>query len=65
MGLTTITAIAILAFNALMINAQAFTCECDGLDLPDWDDCKRSDGSVPRPFANDERKPQVQPSPAR
>lgn len=40
MGLTTVTTIAILAFNALMANAQAYTCECDGLNQPNWDDCK-------------------------
>ncbi|GAB7332999.1 hypothetical protein MBLNU13_g04695t1 [Cladosporium sp. NU13] len=39
MGFTTVTTIAILAFNALMAIAQVYTCECDGLDLPNWDDC--------------------------
>ena len=40
MGLITVTAVAVLALNALMANAQAYTCECDGLNQPDWDDCK-------------------------
>lgn len=40
MGVTTVTAAAILAFNALIANAQNFNCECDGLTAPVWDDCE-------------------------
>ena len=40
MGFTTVTKFAVLAFNALKANAQAYTCECDGLNQPNWDDCK-------------------------
>jgi hypothetical protein len=46
MGLSTITATAILALGALMTNAQVYTCECDGLDSPVWDDCKATDSFV-------------------
>jgi hypothetical protein len=47
MGFATITAILTLACNALMTNAQAYTCDCDGLNQPKWDDCKgRSDNIV-------------------
>jgi len=41
MGLTTVTAASILALNAWMTVAQNYVCECDGLDAPVWDDCKR------------------------
>ncbi|KAM0701311.1 hypothetical protein Q7P35_011672 [Cladosporium inversicolor] len=40
MGITTFTAAAILAFNALMANAQNYQCECDGLTAPVWKDCE-------------------------
>ena len=54
MGLTTITAVAILAFNALTTNAN-FSCECDGLDAPVWDDCKRIE-RFSRSSANNEHR---------
>jgi hypothetical protein len=42
MGLTTTTAAAILAFNALMASAQSgWSCDCDGLFAPVWKDCKK------------------------
>jgi len=44
MGFMTITAVAILAFHALMANTQAYSCECDGLVPVDWDDCKEAKG---------------------
>jgi hypothetical protein len=41
MGLTTTTAAAILAFNALMASAQSgWSCDCDGLFAPVWKDCE-------------------------
>lgn len=45
MGLTTVTAAAILAFNALIANAQNYQCECDGLNAPVWKDCKETHSS--------------------
>lgn len=63
MGITTFTAAAILAFNALMANAQNYQCECDGLTAPVWKDCKDTDSLLSFP-ANDEFT-QVKPSPAR